>query len=146
MQHQERPIGFIFSITRKVDLVTEYIAPFLAGWALTLLLLVICHLLWNDVAEEIRYTLGAGAICLGCALTGLILNQPLLIFGPTVVTSAGLVIPLIQHFERGADKARHSAQKNGEIIGMTRGLSQDLIDRGGRHDAEPGMEQTRRRN
>jgi hypothetical protein len=123
--------------------VAHYFAPFLAGWALTLTLLIIAHLLWDRAPEEVRYALGVGAICLGCALTGLILDQPLLAFGPAVIASAGLVIVAIQHFERLADDKQRSAQKNGEIVGMAKGLARDLSEG---HDAQSGMDEARRRN
>jgi hypothetical protein len=125
--------------------VTEYIAPLLAGWIVCLSLVILFHLVWNDAAEEVRYALGAGAILIGCVIAGLLLDQAVLVVAPAFIASAGLIIPLIQHFERKADAAKKRAQKNGEIVGMARGLSQEIIDSGGR-SGESGVDEKSRRN
>lgn len=112
-----------------------FLPAFLAGWAFTLALLIIFHLLFDTASEEIRYCLGAGAICVGCALAGLILNAPLLTFGPAVITSSGLIIIVWQHVEQRVRAHKTSAERRGEVVGMARGLTQELIDQGGRRDA-----------
>lgn len=109
---------------------TELIPPFVAGWLLTAALLVIFHLLFDDQVEEVRYILGAGAICTGCSLTGLLIDNPILTFGPWIVTSSGLVVIVMQWFERRARTRETNAQKSGEIVGIARGLTQEIIDRG----------------
>lgn len=146
MQHQRHPIGFILSITRKVVAVTHHLAAFLGGWVTTACLLVIQHLLWANTSRQVRYLLGTGAVCMGCSVAGAILDDAVLAVMPWAIASAGLIILVIYWFEGQQHERERGAQKNGEIIGMAKGLSQDIIDRGGRHDAEPGLEQTRRRN
>jgi hypothetical protein len=111
--------------------VIVYLPAFIAGWLFTLTLLIIFHLLWNDAIEEIRYGLGAGAICAGCALAGLIIDNELLTFGPAIITSSGLIIVLIQWLERRADERKAKAQKRGEVIGAAHGLTQEIIDGSG---------------
>lgn len=121
------------------------IIPLGAGWLLTAALLVIEHLLWSETTTETRYLLGAGAICAGCTLAGLIAEDLLLAIGPWVVASPGLIIVAWRHVERQTTLREHSARKNGEIIGAARGLTQEIIDGGGR-GAEPGMDKAGRRN
>lgn len=116
------------------------------GVALTAALLIIEHLLWSDTRIETRYLLGTGAVCAGCTLAGLIAEDLLLAIGPWVVASPGLLIIAWRHSERQAAERERGARKNGEIIGAARGLTQEIIDSGGRHDAEPGMDQARYRN
>lgn len=128
---------------------TELLAPLFAGWIVCLSLLIIFHLVWNEAAEEVRYALGAGAILIGCAIAGLILEQPMLVIAPPVIASAGLAIPLIQWFERDTVRRAKIAEKNGIIIGTAKGLrqelTQDLIDNGGR-SAESSVDEKSRRN
>lgn len=100
---------------------TQFVPAFFVGWLLTMSLLVTFHQLWNDAIEEVRYGLGAGAICAGCSVAGLIIDSPILMFGPWVISSAGLVIVLIQWFER-------RTRRHGELTGIARGLSEELRD------------------
>jgi membrane protein implicated in regulation of membrane protease activity len=115
---------------------TELIPAFAAGWLLTLALLIIEHLLWNDAPRLVRYLLGAGTLCVGCALAGAILDNPLLAFGPWVIASAGLVIVLMTWYDERTARQQQHAQKRGEVIGATRGLTQELIDAGGKHGSD----------
>ncbi len=125
---------------------THEITALAAGWLLTAALLIIEHLLWSKTTTETRYLLGGGAICAGCSLAGTIAESPLLAIGPWVIASGGLIILVLRWYEQQATHREHGAQKNGELIGAARGLTQEIIDSGGRHDAEPGMGQTRYRN
>lgn len=109
---------------------TELIPAFAAGWLICLCLLSIFHLLWKHAHRTVRYLLGGGAICAGCAMAGAILDMPVLMFGPGCIASAGLIIALWTWIEERTDKKLKSAQKNGEIIGATRGLTQEIIDSG----------------
>lgn len=121
------------------------IPAFLAGWVFCAALLSIFHMLWRDAHRTIRYLLGGLAICAGCGIAGLILDDARLMFGPGVVASSGLIIALWTWIEERTEKGKKNAQKNGELVGITKGLTQDLIDRGG-YSAEPGMDEARRRN
>lgn len=106
------------------------IPAFIAGWLLTLVLLAVEHLLWKDAPRVVRYCLGAGTICAGCTLTGVLLDNPIIAFGPWVIASAGVATAgWTWYDDHSAAKAR-SAQKRGEIVGAARGLTQELIDRG----------------
>lgn len=118
---------------------------FLAGWIVCAALLAVFHLLWKDAHRTIRYLLGAGAICIGCSIVGILLDDARMAFGPWIVASAGLIIALWTWGEEQAKKSRQNAQKNGELIATARGLTQDLIDRGG-YSAEHGMDEKSRRN
>jgi hypothetical protein len=117
-----------------------YLPAIGAGWLLCLLLLIVFHLLFDGAIEEVRYGLGAGSICAGCALAGLIMDAPLLTFGPAIVTSSGLVIIAWQYAERRIKDHKTRAQRRGEIAGAARGmLTQDVIDAGGSH-VQPGQD------
>lgn len=116
-----------------------YLPAIGAGFLLCLLLLIIFHLLFDGASEEVRYSLGAGSICAGCALSGLILDAPLLTFGPAIITSSGLVIIVWQYIERHSKARTERAHRSGEIVGAARGiLTQDAIDQGGQRGERPG--------
>lgn len=115
---------------------TALIPAFLAAWLLTLALLAIEHLLWRDAARTVRYLLGAGTICAGCSLAGLILDDALLVFGPWVVASAGMLIAVWTWIEERTQEQRKTVRRQGELIGAAKGLTQELIDHGGRRDAQ----------
>lgn len=106
-----------------------YAVPVLAGFVLTLLLLIVFHLLWNDTPEEVRYLLGGGAICAGCGLAGLIADDGLMTVGPLLIASAGLAIVLWQWLERRTARHHTAAERRGEITGMAKGLLDELKDR-----------------
>lgn len=125
---------------------THSIIALAAGWLATAALLIIEHLLWKETTTETRYLLGGGAICAGCSVAGAVADSPLLAVGPWVVASAGLLIVIWRWLERQAAEREQNAQKNGEVIGAARGLTQEIIDNGGRAGGESGMEQTRYRN
>jgi membrane protein implicated in regulation of membrane protease activity len=119
--------------------VTALLPGFLAGWLLTIALLAIEHLLWKEAPRVVRYLLGAGALCLGCSLTGLILDDVLLVFGPWCIASAGMAIAVWTWIEARTQEQRKAARRQGEIVGAARGLTQDLIDQGGgRATQRPG--------
>lgn len=118
---------------------------FLIGWIVCGLLLVVFHFLWSDTHRIVRYLLGGAALCAGCSVAGLILNDARITFGPWVIASSGLIIALLTWNEERTDKAKRNAQKNGELVGMAKGLTQDVIDRGGQ-SAEHGMDEKSRRN
>jgi hypothetical protein len=129
----------IFSIRKSEDLVIGFVPAFLAGWALTFVLLALEHLLWRDAPRIVRYLLGAGTICTGCSVTGLIIDDALLAFGPWVIASAGMLIAVWTWIEGRAEAQQRAARRQGEIVGAARGLTQDLIDRGGERAAQrPG--------
>lgn len=113
---------------------------FVAAWVLTCALLAVEHLLWKDAHLVVRYCLGAGTICTGCSFAGLILNDPVLAFGPWVIASAGIVTAGWTWFEDRANERTKKAQRSGELIGAARNiLTQETIDQGGRGDAQrPG--------
>lgn len=116
---------------------TALIPAFLAGWILTFALLAVEHLLWKDAHLVVRYCLGGGTICTGCSFAGLILNDPVLTFGPWVIASAGIVTAAWTWFEDRAKAREIAATRRGEITGAARGiLTQDTIDTGGRGDAQ----------
>ena len=77
---------------------------FVAGFLLCLLLLVLFHVFFDTAPEEVRYCLGAGAICCGCSLTGYILGDERLMIGPWIVTFSGVAIIAWQHVERQVEK------------------------------------------
>lgn len=119
------------------------LAPaFFAGWLLTVALLAIEHLLWKHARRVTRYMLGTGTICTGCSLAGLLLDNPILAFGPWVIASAGVVTIGWTYFEdRATEKAKQAqttGQKNGEVIGMARRLERELErdTQRSRHDSE----------
>jgi bacteriorhodopsin len=116
--------------------VTALFPAFFTGWIATAALLALMHLLWKDAPREVRYLLGGGAICGGCSLTGLVLDQALLTFGPWVISSSGLLIVAWTVYDRHHESARKAAQKQGEIVGAARGLTQELIDAGGQGRAQ----------
>jgi membrane protein implicated in regulation of membrane protease activity len=115
---------------RKADLVIALYPAFIAGWLLTLALLAIEHLLWKDAPRVVRYCLGAGTICIGCSVAGSILDDPVLAFGPWFITSAGLLIVAWTWYDDRTQTTVKTAHKSGEVVGATRGLTQELIDRG----------------
>ncbi len=109
---------------------TQLFPAFAAGWLLTAALLIIEHLLWKNVSVVVRYMLGAGTLCTGCSVAGAILDNAILAIGPWVVASAGLVVVLMYWYDERAASLAKSATKRGEIVGTTKGLTQELIDRG----------------
>jgi membrane protein implicated in regulation of membrane protease activity len=113
--------------------VTVLIPAFLAGWVLTFVLLAIEHLLWKDTPRVVRYCLGAGTICTGCTLAGLLLDNPVLAFGPWTIASAGIITALWTWYDDRTQSAVKNAQKRGEIVGVAKGLTQEIIDRGPNH-------------
>jgi membrane protein implicated in regulation of membrane protease activity len=110
--------------------VTVYPA-FAIGWLVTFLLLIIEHMLWKDQPRLVRYLLGGGTICLGCSVAGAILESMLLGFGAWVIASAGLIVIYLTWQDQRTSKAKQAAAKRGEIIGATKGLTQEIIDGGG---------------
>jgi len=110
--------------------VIDLLPAFLAGWVLTFVLLAIEHLLWKDAPRVVRYCLGAGTICTGCTLTGLLLDNPILAFGPWCIASAGVLTAAWTWYDDRAKATLKTAQKRGEVVGITRGLTQEAIDRG----------------
>lgn len=118
---------------------TALLPAFVAGWLLTVALLAVEHLLWKDAPLVVRYCLGAGTICTGCSLAGLILNDPVLAFGPWVIASAGVLTAGWTWYDDRTKEHVKKAQRSGEIVAAARGLTQDLIDQGGRPNAQrPG--------
>lgn len=114
------------------------IPAFLAGWILTVALLAIEHLLWKDAPRVVRYCLGAGTICTGCSFAGLILNDPVLTFGPWVIASAGIITAGWTWYDDRTKERMHKAQRAGEIVAAAKGLTQELIDQRGRDAQRPG--------
>jgi membrane protein implicated in regulation of membrane protease activity len=110
--------------------VIALIPAFIAGWLLTLVMLAVEHLLWKDTPRVVRYCLGAGTICAGCSLAGLLLDDPILAFGPWCIASAGVLTAAWTWYDDRAATQAKTAQKRGEIVGAARGLTQELIDRG----------------
>lgn len=126
---------------------TERLPAYLAGALICLGLLVIFHLVWKNAHRTIRYILGAGAICAGCTVAGIILDNADLAFGPWIVAFMGLAIALWTWLEERIEKGKQSAQENGELIGMAQWQIRDLKERGGNDaQARPGMDETRSRN
>jgi bacteriorhodopsin len=120
--------------------VTEQIVAILIGWLITAAILVIQHLLWASTSAQVRYLLGTGAICVGCSLTGAILENPLLIIAPWAIASSGLVVLAIHWFEAEQVTKQRQARKTGELVGAARGLLKEL------QDGQSSMEQNRSRN
>ena len=108
----------------------QYIIGGLIGWVVAGALLLIEHAYFDSEQEETRYMLGAGALCIGMSVAGVIAGSALLVIIPWAVASSGLVIVVIQWYERKAEAGRTTAQKRGEIIGAAKGLTQEMIDRG----------------
>jgi membrane protein implicated in regulation of membrane protease activity len=118
--------------------VTALFPAFLAGWLLAVALLALEHLLWKDAPRTVRYLLGAGTICAGCSLTGLILDDVVLTFGPWAIASAGLVIVAWTWIEGRTQASARAARRQGELVGAARGLTQELIQGGQGAAQRPG--------
>jgi hypothetical protein len=123
-------------------MIAHYLPAFLTGWVATTALLALMHLLWKDALREVRYLLGGGALCAGCSLVALILDDPLLLVGPWIVGfPGGLLIVGWTWYERRYQADKHTAQRRGEIVGAAKGLTQELIDAGGRRGSDrPGAQ------
>lgn len=114
------------------------------AWLLTAALLVVEHAYFKDQGRIIRYILGGTALCLGTTLAGVLANDPLLVVFPWVILSSGVVIIGLTWWERERETANQNGQRRGEVVGMARGLRQELtqamIDRG---EASHGDDPTR---
>lgn len=103
-------------------------------WLLTFALLQIEHAMWSVIDFRLRYLLGMGTVCLGCLGAGLALDDPALAIVPAVLATSGLTVLINYASEARAEREKLTAQKQGEIIGMARGIRRDLtqeaIDRG----------------
>jgi membrane protein implicated in regulation of membrane protease activity len=115
---------------------------FFIGWIVCGLLLVIFHFLWSDTHRIVRYLLGGAALCVGCSVAGLILNDARITFGPWGIASSGLIIALLTWNEARTEAGKKNAQKNGQLIGIAKGMAQDL----GGQDAQSGLDEKSRRN
>lgn len=122
---------------------THQIPAFLIGWGATAALLIIFHLLFKNAHRTVRYLLGGGALCVGCSVAGAIVDSALLAFGPWVIASAGLIIAGWTWAEEQAKTDNVNARKNGQIVGMARGLKRELLEG---QDAQSGLDETGRRN
>lgn len=120
---------------------TEQIVAILIGWLIAASILIIQHLLWAGTSAQVRYLLGTGAICVGCSLTGAILENALLVIGPWAIASSGLVVLVIHWFEAEQVTKQRQARKTGELVGAARGLLQEL-----NNDGQSSLEQTRSKN
>lgn len=116
---------------------TAFLPALLVGWILTACLLIIEHLLWKDTPRVVRYLLGGGALCCGCTVAGIIADDALLAAGPWAIASAGLIIVGWTWHEDRADRERTTVRRSGEVAGMARGLTQELIDAGGPYGERP---------
>jgi membrane protein implicated in regulation of membrane protease activity len=125
--------------------VTERFPAYLAGTLLCIALLVIFHLLFKHAHRTVRYMLGMGAVCSGCTVAGVVLNNPDLAIGPWAIAFWGLIIALWTWVEERNEVGKQSAQKNGEIIGLAQRLIRDVKDDGAL-DGQSGLDEARRRN
>ena len=104
------------------------------AWIAVFALLQFEHTRWATLDFRIRYLMGMGSICLGCVGAGIALNNLALAIVPGVLATAGLTVLLSYANEAQAEHDKKTAQKQGEIIGMARGirrdLTQEMIDRG----------------
>jgi uncharacterized membrane protein YfcA len=105
------------------------------AWLATFGLLQIEHARWKHVDFRLRYVMGMGTVCLGCLGAGVALGSALLAIVPGILATAGLSVILNYANENQAEQEKRTAQAQGEVVGMARGirksLTQDLIDKGG---------------
>lgn len=104
------------------------------AWLATFAAVQAQHAYWRHLDFRIRYVLGTMALCGGCTAVGVALNDALLAIVPWALASAGATIIVNYAAEERREKEKKAAQQHGEVVGMTRGLTQDLIDQGGVHD------------
>ena len=103
------------------------------AWALALALYQLAHALWRDLDFRVRYVIGAAVLCLCATVAGLLLGDVLLMIAPWVLASAGAAVLINYHYEAKRAERDTAARRQGEIVGAARGLTQDIIDRGGPH-------------
>lgn len=117
------------------------------SWLVTFAIIQAQHAYFRHLDFRVRYVIGCAAVCFGCTAVGILLDNPLLAVVPWVMASAGATIIVNYAAEERRARDERAAEQRGEIVGMTRGLTQELIDEGNTHAAwKPGVHDPRRRN
>lgn len=117
------------------------------AWLATFATVQAMHAYFRHLDFRIRYVLGTAAICGGCSAAGVALENALLAIVPWVLASAGATIIINYAAEARREREKNAARQEGEIVALTRGLTQEIIDNGGRHDArESRIHDPSRRN
>mgnify|MGYP001592537587 FL=1 len=101
------------------------------AWLATFASVQAMHAYFRHLDFRVRYVLGTIAICGGCTAAGIALENVLLAVVPWVLASAGATIIVNYAAEERRAKEQRAARQEGEIVGMTRSLTQELIDNGG---------------
>lgn len=116
------------------------------AWLTTFAVMQAQHAYFRQLDFRVRYVLGAAAICVGCSAVGVLLENALLAVVPWIMASAGATVIVNYAAEERRERERRAAQQQGEIVGMTRGLTQELIDQGGEHASRQSSVHDRGRN
>lgn len=103
----------------------------LAAWIASIALMQLWHAIFRHLPFTWRYVIGAATICAACSFVGLVLDNALLAIVPWVIASAGATIIINYTVEANTARADEQARKAGELVGMTKGITRDLI--GGEH-------------
>ena len=104
------------------------------AWGAVWALLQLEHAIWSGLDFRIRYLMGMGTVCLGCVGVGVTLDNLALAVVPGILATAGLPILINYARDERAERDKNTARKQGEIVGMAKGirrdLTQEMIDRG----------------
>jgi hypothetical protein len=128
--------------------------PITIGWALSAALLIAEHIaLWSlpwRLKEPWSYVVGVGTLGVGWIAWALTASGPIspidAVASVGVICSSGVVILLAYYVRGRLGQTREAAQQTGEIIGAAKGLTQALIDGGGKHAGQSGLRDRGRSN